>query len=73
MHPGGVALKADGLAGFGGVERPSVTAEDSEQGLAALAGQSTMDDGLPAPVWHSVIITHHSEENKAPDQNILVI
>jgi hypothetical protein len=64
MYPGGVALKADGLGGFGRVEWPLVTAEDSQQGLAALTGQRTMDDGLPAPGWHSAIITHESEENK---------
>jgi hypothetical protein len=64
MHPGGVALKADGLGGFGGVEWPLVTAEDSEQGLATLTGKGTMDDGLPAPSWHSTIITYQSEKNK---------
>jgi hypothetical protein len=49
MHPRGVAMKADGLAGFSGVDRPSVSAQDAEQSLTALAGQSVMGGGFPAP------------------------
>jgi hypothetical protein len=62
MYPGGVALKANGLGGLGGVEWPLVTAKDSEQGLATLTGQGAMNNGLPAADWHSAIITHHSYE-----------
>jgi hypothetical protein len=58
MYPGGVALKADGLGGLGGVERPSVPAKDSEQSLPALAGQGAMNNGPPARGWHPTIITH---------------
>ena len=52
MHPCGVAMKADGLAGFGGVDWPPVPAQDAEQGLTALAGQGVTGGGLPAPRWH---------------------
>jgi hypothetical protein len=71
MHAGGVALKADRLAGCGGVERPVVAAKDGEQGLAALAGEGTMHDRPLVPRWHLVIITHQFEENKITTHMIL--
>jgi hypothetical protein len=47
MNPSGVSMKADGLGGCSGVDRPSVPTQDAKQGLTALAGQGVMGGGFP--------------------------
>jgi hypothetical protein len=63
MHPRGVAMKADGLAGFSGIYWPPVRTQHTEQGLTTLARQGVMGGGFPAPGWHSAIIAQIFIEN----------
>jgi hypothetical protein len=49
MHPRRVALQADRLCGLGGVEGPSLTAEDGEQLTATLVCQGAVRGGIPTP------------------------